>query len=199
MDIDMFTVSKVVGALAIGSLHWVNYEGTIILAFHLADEKISKLQPPAPGLTPADVPNVVITLGVLGDFLSATYYYMGGVTDIWLLKKNKDNNGLGWSKEFNFCCNNISCPFGYTKSGRLLYHANGEICSYSAKDSSAEMDVSFGKFVSETIPHKNTFVSLKVLGEEDTKTMGSGKRACSSEEAEHNNKLKMPWSEVRDL
>lgn len=42
------------------------------------------------------------------------------------------------------------------------------------------MDACFDKFISEAIPHKNTLVSLKILGEKDTRKMESGEGEGSS-------------------
>ncbi|XP_026378009.1 F-box protein At3g07870-like [Papaver somniferum] len=153
-----------------------------ILAFNLNDEKFSELPPP-----PCGVPDFAISLGVLGDFLSATYYsdyHNVGGCEIWLLKKNEDNcNELSWSKEFRFdpFDSYVSLPFGYTKSGRLLFYGHSKIYIYNPEASSTNMDVNFGKVTSKVISHKNTLVSLKPLGEKDTKTMESDERASASE------------------
>ncbi|XP_026438628.1 uncharacterized protein LOC113337153 isoform X2 [Papaver somniferum] len=51
--------------------------------------------------------------------------------------------------------------------------------------SSSRYLVNFGKNYETGIPHRNTLVSLKALGEEDTKLMDSGERARSSGGAEN--------------
>ncbi|XP_026415613.1 F-box protein At3g07870-like [Papaver somniferum] len=192
MNMDIKHLGQCAGAFANEALHWVDQERNIILAFHLTDEKFSELPPPPPCLTRAGVPYLVLGLGVLGDFLSATFYFNAGDCNMWLLKKNKDTDtDLSWSKEFSFD-SYIHLPFDFMKSGRLLCCGRGKIVSYDPKASSAEMDVSFGKSISAAIPHKNTLVSLKVLGEKDTKTMESGESTSSSEETESSDKLKKP-------
>ncbi|XP_026377813.1 F-box protein At3g07870-like [Papaver somniferum] len=152
--IDIKCVPRCTGAFANGALHWVAFDGTIIV-FHLADEKCSELHSP---------PRLIGThcryVGVLGGFLSVTYYRYPRGVDIWLLKKNEDNADLSWSKEFSFD-SYIPQPFGIIKSGRLLCYEQHKIYCYDLETSSVKMDVSFGKFISEAIPHKNTLFSLK--------------------------------------
>lgn len=98
-------------------------------------------------------------------------------SEIWLLKKNKDNcNDLCWSKEFSFHTY-MSPPFGYTQSGRFLCYDHHKIDGYDPKASSAKMVGDFGESIDGAIPQKNTLVSLKALGEKDAKTMESGERA----------------------
>ncbi|XP_026420344.1 F-box protein At3g07870-like [Papaver somniferum] len=180
MDVNMKYVEIGVGAFANETLHWVNIEGISILAFHLSDEKYSELPPPPPYLTRDDVPYLSIKLGVLGDLLSAAYYYEDADNcDIWLLKKDGDNIDFSWIKEFSLVTAGVS--FELTKNGKLLYYELTDICSYDPKVSSANMSASFGKYISSAILHKNTLVSLKALGEQDTKTMEFSLRERSSE------------------
>ncbi|XP_026381162.1 putative F-box protein At3g16210 [Papaver somniferum] len=171
------------GVFANGALHWVNEHEQTILAFRLAEEKFSELP-----LPPAGVPYFSIELGVLGDFLSVTYYREDSGNEIWLLKKNKDTCDFSWSKAFSFD-SNMQQPLELTKSGMLLCYKNTKFYSYDLKASSAKV-VSVDKFINQAIPHKNTLVSLRLLGEKDTKTMESCERASSSEEAENGGKLK---------
>ncbi|XP_026410212.1 F-box protein At3g07870-like [Papaver somniferum] len=149
MDMELKNIQIVIfcaGMFANEALHWVNKDKKRFLAFHLADEKFSELP-----LPPCGVQNLCPTLGVLGDFLSAYKFNdtYGGVGDceIWLLKKNKDNNynDLSWSKEFRFDSfdSYISPPFGYTRSGNLLFYGDSKFYIYDSEASST--DVNFGK------------------------------------------------------
>ncbi|XP_026444322.1 F-box protein At3g07870-like [Papaver somniferum] len=173
IDITMDQVCN--GVFVNEALHWADEEGTVIFAFDLADENFSQLPPPPPCLRRPGVPCIDAELRVLGGFLSVTYYYDTDDTDdcdILLLKKNKDNNAFSWSKEFSLD-NDTLLPLEFTKSGRFLGYRNSKIYSYDPKASSPKMDVSFGKCIYQAIHHKNTLVSLKVLGEMDTKAMES--------------------------
>ncbi|XP_026420366.1 F-box protein At3g07870-like [Papaver somniferum] len=203
IDMNVETFRKDAGAFANGALHWADNKGTI-LVFHLSDEKFRKLPPP-PWFTPSGYLYFPISLGVFGDFSSATYYRysFSGKSEIWLLKKNRDNyNDLRWRKEFSLEDVNIlrhSSPFGFTKSGRLLCYEHHTLYGYDPEASSAKMDVNFGKTITASIPHRNTLVSLNVLGEKDAKIMESGETTSSSEEAENSDKLKKPQNEAIDL
>ncbi|XP_026415898.1 uncharacterized protein LOC113311273 [Papaver somniferum] len=128
------------GVFVNGALHWADEKGTVILAFNLADEKFSRLPPPPPQ---PGVPCNAAELRVLDGFLSVTFHYNTDA-DILFWKKNKDNNGFSWSKEFSFDINELR-PLEFTKSGRFLCYRNFEIYSFDPKVSSAKMDVSFGK------------------------------------------------------
>ncbi|XP_026378007.1 F-box protein At3g07870-like [Papaver somniferum] len=173
------------GMFANEALHRVNHDKKNIVAFHMADEKFSELP-----LPPCAFQNYSPTLGVLGDFLSAyktdgTYGNVGGC-EIWLLKNNKDNNynDWSWSKELRFDSfdSYLPPPFGYTRSGSLLFYGDSKFYIYDSEASST--DVNFGKdriVITKVISHKNTLVSLKVLGETNAKTMESDKVASSSE------------------
>lgn len=163
------------GVFANEALHWVNDDKNNILAFHLADEKFSELPLPPP------MGNCYAILGVLGDFLSVTYSDNPG-GEIWLMEENK--NLSCWSKEIRFDSsgNGIFWPFGYTRSRRFLLHGGScrsEIYIFKSEAYSTYID--FGKKFYEVIRHKNTLVSLRVLGEKDAKTMQSNERASSSE------------------
>ncbi|XP_026452420.1 F-box protein At3g07870-like [Papaver somniferum] len=170
------------GVVANGALHWLNHHQGTLFAFDLKDEKFSELTPPS-CLTPNAHPDYACRLRVLGDFLSVIYYRdHDSCVDIWLSKKNEDNNELSWSKEFTI----ESCMplyFEFMKSGKILCYGSGNIYNYDPKASSArpKIDVSFGKCtISQAIRHMNTLVSLKVLGEKNAKKMDSGRRASSS-------------------
>ncbi|XP_026454422.1 putative F-box protein At3g22710 isoform X2 [Papaver somniferum] len=196
-DIEIDNFAAPAGAFANGALHRVNKREGTVLAFHLTNEKFIELPSP-----PCLTAGVSVTLKVLGNFLSATSYHNASSCEIWLLKKNKDNcDDLSWSKDFSFDVfdNYKSWPFCYTKCGRLLFYGDNNISSYHPKDSSAKMDVSFGKTIVKGIPHKNTLVSLKVLGEKNVRTMESSEGASSSEQTENKDQLKKPQNEVRDL
>ncbi|XP_026445466.1 F-box/LRR-repeat protein At2g43260-like [Papaver somniferum] len=163
INIGMKRFSHNAAMFANGALFWKHNTGTTctVLAFHLADEKPSQLPPSPPYLTQTDDSYISTRLGVLGDFLSATHYYDSGDCDIWLLKQNEDNDDFNWIKVFSFD-NEISRPFEFTKSGRLLCYGKSKIYySYDPKASSAKINISFGKSICEAIPHKNTLVSLK--------------------------------------
>ncbi|XP_026398226.1 uncharacterized protein LOC113294005 [Papaver somniferum] len=77
------------GAFANGAFHWLNHHEKTIYAFHLADEYFSDFPSP-PCVARPGFSYFPDRIGVLDDCLSA--YSSSRNCEIWLLKKNKDNN-----------------------------------------------------------------------------------------------------------
>ncbi|XP_026419059.1 uncharacterized protein LOC113314954 [Papaver somniferum] len=156
------------GVFANGAVHWLNTEQTIF-SFDLADEKFSQF--PSPTFLPR--PGNRLSLGLLGDNLCATYGNSDRFSsynpfhrnhdrsfDIWLLKKNKDDHGMSWIKQFNLVGYE---PFAFTKSGGLLCYGSDRknIYHYNPKDASSKMVIKCGYLNLEAVLHKNTFVGLR--------------------------------------
>lgn len=171
MDYNVLSFRQL-GAFANGAIHWVDSRGSIV-AFDLIDEEFRLLSSSPPCSLPA-----FVELHVFGGFLCACHHSIGGF-DTWVLRKNKNNHDVVWSKEFS---SSFGEPINFTKSGWLLCYdyRDKHVYRYAPKASSSRMLVNFGKSVSIGVSHKNTLVSLKALGEDDTKLMDSGERASSS-------------------
>ncbi|XP_026420275.1 F-box protein At2g23160-like [Papaver somniferum] len=121
-----------------------------------------------------------------GDLLCAYYHHCNGSWELWSLKKCKNYQDVIWSKEFNDFSHTRVEPITFTKSGGLLYYDYGDnnVYLYAAEASFSRMLVSFGVNFESVVPHKNTLVSLKALGEEETKQMNSCERGKFSRETE---------------
>ncbi|XP_026427522.1 F-box protein At3g57590-like [Papaver somniferum] len=167
------------GIFADGALYRLDSELQFILTFDLAEEKFCEHLSLPP--LPQDSDECDHGIGVLNGFL----YFgvrdeMDGLYNVWLLKKKIDNHdmegrderqSLGWSKEFKVDGINL---LAITKSKCVLNHASNRYLNiYDAETSTSKRLVKFKNGISEVYPHKNTLVSLKELGEEDTKTMES--------------------------
>ncbi|XP_026388804.1 uncharacterized protein LOC113283690 [Papaver somniferum] len=157
-----------------GAIYWMNEGKHIILAFDLAKEECREF--PSPPCT-----SVIVELHVLSGSLFACCYHDQGYgchnKSIWVLKKSESIHDVIWSKEYSDIDIYIR-PIAFTKSGGLLCydHHDKNVYLYSSKASSSRMLVNFGKCFDAQISHKNTLVSLKALGEENTKLMGSGEK-----------------------
>lgn len=164
------------GIFANEALYWLDTRLAKIISFKLAEEKFSQHLLPSP--SPQDWRD---RLGVLDGFLSfAVYLDVEGdrYNDIWLLKKKKneihemkekeEHRSLVWSREFRIDKSNL---FAVMKSDRVLTYGYNCLNVYDTKTSTSKSLVRFKSCVLRVSPHQNTFVSLKQLGEEDTKTM----------------------------
>ncbi|XP_026398561.1 F-box protein At3g07870-like [Papaver somniferum] len=167
MDYDVL-FHKQIGAFANGAVHWLGKEGTIV-AFDLDDEEFRKLPPP-PCLPRDGTRPSFGTLLVIGDVLCTYYKFKRGI-EIWFLKENINNTGdVIWSQE----CSHVNViPITFTNSGCLLCYdcCAKNVYHYVPTVSSFDLLGNFGGNFQFGIPHTNTLVSLKALGEEDTKQM----------------------------
>ncbi|XP_026443286.1 F-box protein CPR1-like [Papaver somniferum] len=162
------------GIFVDGALHWKDREG-MILVFDLADENFrAHVLPPPPSPT-----HSCFSIGVLNGFLYCAQRYHGSAVsyqlylDLWLHRKKNVNyetnehQSLGWTKEFTAAANkNV---FAFTKSGSFLSYSSTYVNIYDPKGATAERLVDFRKQICQISSHKNTLVSLKDLGEENTK------------------------------
>ncbi|OVA10982.1 F-box domain [Macleaya cordata] len=182
--------------LANGALHWLDDEGKIV-AFDLADEEFLLLpSPPCFLLQKED--EYPFQLQVLGGWLCVVHCKNKVSVDVWLLKKKKkkkETNGnynikgkkeyqfWSWIKEFDIDSDfkaRYPMPLSLTKHGEVLFysHAAFSLSRYDLKTATSEKLVDVKKYVPacfsfQAIPHSNSFVSLKALGEEDTKIIES--------------------------
>lgn len=158
-----------------GVLYWLYFDfyeiHDKIINFDLAEEKfcehISVSSLPSPcyyNYKLRGVFNGFLFLGVCKD----TEGILGYCYDIWILKKQNEQQSCVWSKEFRVDNNKL---FAATKAGDVLTYAENFINIADPKASTSKMLVDLKEQICQVVPHKNTFVSLKDLGEEDTKTM----------------------------
>ncbi|OVA02161.1 F-box domain [Macleaya cordata] len=174
----------ILGILANGALHWLDAEQKIV-AFDLVDENFRVLPPP-PFLRRLNESNH-FELQVFRGSLCALHYIGDKRMDVWSLKNNINSNYdmkeqgyqfWSWSKEFS-SGREVLIPnqaITLTESGEvLLCYNRSTLFRYDMKTTTSEklvkLDASFSSY--NAIPHMNSFVSLKALGEEDTKIMGS--------------------------
>ncbi|XP_026404189.1 F-box protein At3g07870-like [Papaver somniferum] len=154
------------GLLLNESLYWEFKTGEVV-AFDLASETFASI----PTGFPTDLH---FKLGVLGGYLSATHYDKDSNTsDILLLKKKEEGGSLSWIKEFSLSNTNAYESLALTGRGTVLCRSTTKVQRYDLNSSSSKLLVDFGrdKCIFQAIPHMNTLVSLKALGEENTKTM----------------------------
>ncbi|OVA09218.1 F-box domain [Macleaya cordata] len=176
------------GILANGALHWLDHMAPMkILAFDLADEKF-RVVPSPPCFLPAGYNQSKhhFQLQELGRCLCLVHHVKGERMDIWSLKKmkNSTNDNMEdqeyqlwtWSREFSIRCNGWILgeykPFALTKSGEVLFWRDNKILfRYDPKTgtlkklSVEDWDLKFF----QAIPHMNSFVSMKALGEKSRK------------------------------
>ncbi|XP_026398422.1 F-box/kelch-repeat protein At3g23880-like [Papaver somniferum] len=172
------------GVFVNGGLHLVETNEGRVFVFDLIEEKFCEPVSPPP-LPPGSECCGCSPIGVLDGVLHYGIRYSCQITnclcyDIWPLKGKNDirdtkekveQKPLGWSKEFGFPRRQ---PFAFTKSGGVLYFDYSSLRIYDAIASTSKELVRFSE-VGEIYPHKNTFVSLKELGEHDVKIMDSAK------------------------
>ncbi|XP_026422496.1 F-box protein At3g07870-like [Papaver somniferum] len=110
-----FGRNRLPGVFVDGAVYWFLPGQSSIAAFNLADERFSQVPSP-----PFLFYYYSLHLGVLGDFLCATYPIYGLSScsfDVWVLKKNNENHGMSWIKQFNLVGYE---PFTFTKSGGVI-------------------------------------------------------------------------------
>ncbi|OVA07920.1 F-box domain [Macleaya cordata] len=182
----LFSSLSVGGVLSTGSLHWLDHKDMKIVAFDLADEEFRVLTPPPPCFLPAgyDKFKHCFHLRELGGCLCVVHQVKGERVDIWSLKKKNKNStaynmkeqvchSWTWSRDFSMAwfgdvMDNYD-TFALTKSGEVLCLYNRNILyRYDPKTATTKVVVEQNddllKFVN-IIPHMNSFVSLKALGE----------------------------------
>ncbi|XP_026433864.1 putative F-box protein At1g33530 [Papaver somniferum] len=181
------------GVYANGALHWLNIatKGDIV-AFDLTDETFRTLpSPPCRILSSSfssSYRNLYLGLSTknklhlasLGGNLCLCCINRGGRMDIWEFKKKKPmtmslrsaRNSFTWikvfSKNWDLELFNWNCQLSLTE-GEILLWQNGVFSCYDVKNTSAEklwyVQGPQGEDV-QAIPHSNSLVSLKGLGEE---------------------------------
>ncbi|XP_026377801.1 putative F-box protein At1g76830 [Papaver somniferum] len=186
-------VSTRQGVFLNGALYWVKVRLGVIVVFDLVNEKFLKQLPPPAFPQPPDYCNwTAHAVGVLGGLLvySATcskprYHSQNAGNrfyDIWLSRKGINNydikdqekkyQPLGWTKEFRLNDDNV---LEFTKSGGVLSYSSHYLNIYNPNTSTSKMLVDFStEQFCQVFPHKNTLLSLKEMGEKDTKIMESG-------------------------
>ncbi|XP_026451262.1 F-box protein At3g07870-like [Papaver somniferum] len=158
------------GAFANGALHWLDKEQKIV-SFDLAEEKFYLLPSP-PFVSALDVTNS-FELEVFGGCLCFIHQTQDKFLDIWFLRKKEGSSSydmneqeydlLTWIKELSLPIDAL--PFALTQSGKfLMWYKSSTIWSYDPKTATMEKFLLDGIFC-RAIPHMNSFVSLKALGE----------------------------------
>ncbi|XP_026420586.1 F-box/kelch-repeat protein At3g23880-like [Papaver somniferum] len=167
------------GIYVSGALYWVDRKVEMIIIFNLAEEKFAEhLLPP-----PLVQDRRYRTIGwVLNGFLSFVVFVAADrysrFYDIWLLKNKNENHDMKegeehqsfvWSKKFRI---DDSQLLAVTKGDGVFTYSSNYLSIYDRKTSTSKKLVKFTNAI-EVYPHQNTLVSLKQLGEEDTKIMES--------------------------
>lgn len=173
-----------------GALYWMSSKLKMIVTFDLAKEKFSDhISPPSLPSIPYLDTWTSNKIGVVDGFLYFAAYIFVQRTecyDIWLLRKKNENHDMKeqqehqpsvWSKEFRVHDSRI---LAVTESGGVLCYSNNNfmpnlLCIYNLIGSTTKWVVDIRMQVLQVLPHMNTLVSLKELGEEDSKTMESVK------------------------
>ncbi|XP_026454367.1 F-box protein At3g07870-like isoform X2 [Papaver somniferum] len=173
------------GIFVNGALYWWDHLLKMIVNFDLAEEKFCEhLSPPAPILSNSDFNDFFRPCVLDGCLCFAINLRDNGATcwDVWLLKKKDDNHGikerdrhqsLGWSKVFRIAGALGWNLFAVTKSYSVLTYVCNSIKINEPEASTSKAVVDFKEYYDQVFPHENTLVSLKELGEEDTKIMES--------------------------
>lgn len=183
-DISNFFWEHRQGIFANGALCWLTLENEIseIITFDLSEEIFCEnlLTPPP---SPPESYSLGNRIGVVDGFLFfAICLVIEGVLsyDVWLLKKKNGNHDMKdqgeehqsfiWSQDFEIYDIEL---LAITKSDGVLCLWDKYLNFYDLKAATSKWLVDLKKPVVQVLPHKNTFVSLKELGEEGTKTMES--------------------------
>ncbi|XP_026420355.1 putative F-box protein At4g10190 [Papaver somniferum] len=166
------------GIFANGVVYLIGTQLGVILTFDLSEEIFCEnLSPPLPVYNDSWAYNKI---GVLDGFLfyaSLLVSQRDYCHDIWLLRKRNVNHDMkeqeecqswAWNKEFKVDNREL---LALTKNDSVLTYKNFKLSVYDTKASTSETLVEFKDRFRKIHPHKNTLVSLKELGEEDTKIM----------------------------
>ncbi|XP_026420590.1 F-box protein At3g07870-like [Papaver somniferum] len=166
------------GIFANGALYWIDSKLKMIITFDLAKEQFCEHISPSP--FPPDRDWCDARIWVLDGFLSFAIYIRVeglGIHETWLLKNKNRNHDLKeagehqslvWIKEFRVDDSN---PLVVMKIDSVLTYSGHCFSIYDTKTSTSKRLVKFNYAVFQVYPHHNTLVSLKELGEEDTKVM----------------------------
>ncbi|XP_026433797.1 F-box protein At3g07870-like [Papaver somniferum] len=165
------------GILANGALYWLD-EAWNVVSFDLADERFSLLPSP-PCFLPGE--KNFYTLQVLGGCLCVVNAHDGESLDIWSFKKDNSE----WANMFSLSCRSsgfidVYWLISLTLSGKLLLRSNYKtlVCyDPQTKKIKELVDLDTDRLLepliyslTESIPHVNSIVSLKALGEKTKKT-----------------------------
>ncbi|XP_026440424.1 uncharacterized protein LOC113339351 [Papaver somniferum] len=160
------------GTLANGALHWLTNENKI-LSFDLANENIYLLPFPLFDRTISGWD--YFHLEVLGGSLCFVHKKLGEpLLDIWFLRKQgesssfdlneqDDCHSLIWIKKFSIPTGCQAAPCAITNSGEVLLLCRSSLLCFDPKTATLERLTDKG--ISHVLPHVNSFVSLKALGE----------------------------------
>ncbi|XP_026448680.1 putative F-box protein At1g60370 [Papaver somniferum] len=177
------------GTFVNAALYWWDYQIQSIFTFNLASENFCEQLSPPP-LSDSDF-GAYCKLGVLDGCLSfANDKHVNGADclDVWLLRKKNENQGmeeqaghqsLDWIEAFMVYGPNMFAAmndmFAVTKNNTVLtysrFHRHINIHDLEASSSKTIVDLEEG--FTQIFSHKNTLVSLKELGGEDTNTIES--------------------------
>lgn len=160
------------------SLYWNLKTGKCnVVAFDLANEifvEIPEAFPTSSDYIFGPLGGSDYILRVLGGYLSAVRYdNYWKTSELLLLKKKEEDGSLSWIKEFALSNTDTHQSLALSCRGTVLCHSGTKVQIHDLNSLSSKLLVDFGKerYIYETIPHMNTLVSLKALGEETTKTM----------------------------
>ncbi|OVA00482.1 F-box domain [Macleaya cordata] len=181
-----------------GALHWMddNDPGKIV-AFDLSDEEFRLL--PSPPCVPLgeyhddddQLFNLLkhYKLSQFGGRLCVIHWdERGENVDIWSLnKEDADYHSWSWTREFSIARRGLYMneyqpfqPFALTENGEILLGSSLKILSlYDPKTATITknlVDDDKGLTFFEAIPHVNSFVSLRALGEKSTTIIRKSKR-----------------------
>ncbi|XP_026399550.1 F-box protein At2g23160-like [Papaver somniferum] len=167
-DLDSFISIRGGGVVGSGleSICWQLKTGKVVI-FELSSEMIYEI--PTNFYT-----TWAYKLGVLGGCLSGTYYDKETDTyEILLLKKKTENGPFKWTEEFKLSGMDAHEWLALTSRRALLCCSKTKVLVHDLNSLSSKLLVDFGKdkHIHQAIPHINTLVSLRALGEENTKTM----------------------------
>lgn len=157
IDLSVFSFVNDYGVFANETLHWITLDGKIV-AFNLADENFCEL-PPLPCLSLADNVDLNFEIGILGGILWCSILdECTRKTDIWLLRKNGNQNmeeqddyrSLTWCQEFGLVGMK---PLALAKSGAVLCYSPTDLYSYDINPFRFRM---FLNFSSMYLPSDNS-------------------------------------------
>ncbi|XP_026439133.1 uncharacterized protein LOC113337753 isoform X2 [Papaver somniferum] len=173
------------GSFANGAIYWIGRNVNKIVTFDLIEEKFCQHL----ALPPLSRRQKKLhqKLGVLDGLLYIAIDTEDKYFDIRLLKKKNDNGvkkegerhqSFEWSKEYRVDNELLAV----TKNGGVLTYNDDEgyVYLYDTEASTSKELVEFEDEFLQVFPHKNTFVSLKELKEEDTQKMKPVKRKQES-------------------
>ncbi|OVA07457.1 F-box domain [Macleaya cordata] len=177
-----------------GALYWLDVGERKVVAFDLADEEFRLLpSPPCFGMCKS----AFVGLRLLGGYVCIVYINEGKYLDIWALKKKKKKIkhsdydvkeqeeyhswSWSWSREFSIAWEGPVMgtsyqPFALTKKNEVLLLHNGILSCYDPKTATSKKlwdDDSASRYI-QAIPHMNSNVSLKALGEKSVMRRSRG-------------------------